>query len=266
MQRRAFTLIELLVVISIIALLISILLPALGSARAAARASQCLAQVRGFGQSAASYQADNKDWTIPVYNDDDHWTEIAGEYQGDSLEAFLCPEADQFDEAAVTNFGGFPAANRIGGHNTAWRFKQDVHAVISGDPITGSYTINIWAQDWRQSTKEFGRTFGLSADKAWGGLNNALMSGPASEIPMLAEGNWHNTAPRETDNPVTEPVARAGWRGSLMDRYLVKRHAGATNLVFADGHAENNKLGNMWTHQWHRDFLERENVLVPWAE
>lgn len=265
MSRRAFTLIELLVVISIIALLIAILLPALGSSRAAARASQCLTQVRGFGQSVTSFQVDNKDWTIPVYDDGgDHWTQIAAEYQGETVEVFRCPEADQFDDAAVTNFGAFPAENRIGGHNAAWRFKQDAYGAVSGDPLVGSYTINIWTQDWRQSQKQFGRTFGLPSSQAWGGLNNALMSGPASEIPMMGEGNWHNSAPRDTHNPVSEPIARSGWSGSLMDRYLVKRHAGTTNLVFGDGHAESNKLGEMWTHQWHRDFQEQESVAVPW--
>ena len=62
---RGFTLVELLVVIGIIALLISILLPALGRARAMGRKTQCLSNLRAFGQANAAYQAQFKDYNLP---------------------------------------------------------------------------------------------------------------------------------------------------------------------------------------------------------
>ena len=56
--RGGFTLIELLVVISIISLLISILMPSLTRARDQAKSVHCLARLKEFGNSIATYEND----------------------------------------------------------------------------------------------------------------------------------------------------------------------------------------------------------------
>ena len=57
---RAFTLIELLVVIAIIAVLAALLLSALGAARSKAAQTQCVHQLRTWGQVIALYAQDNE--------------------------------------------------------------------------------------------------------------------------------------------------------------------------------------------------------------
>ena len=56
-RRSGFTLVELLVVIGIIALLMSILLPTLGRVREQAKATQCMSNLRSFGQVLHIYAA-----------------------------------------------------------------------------------------------------------------------------------------------------------------------------------------------------------------
>jgi prepilin-type processing-associated H-X9-DG protein len=60
----AFTLIEILVVVLIIVLLIAILLPALGRARAVARAAGCLSNQRQIGLALVMYADDYNGWVL----------------------------------------------------------------------------------------------------------------------------------------------------------------------------------------------------------
>jgi prepilin-type N-terminal cleavage/methylation domain-containing protein/prepilin-type processing-associated H-X9-DG protein len=59
-HRRAFTLIELLTVIAIIGVLAAILIPTIGKVRENARATQCVANLRTWGNATNLYLADNK--------------------------------------------------------------------------------------------------------------------------------------------------------------------------------------------------------------
>ena len=259
-MRRAFTLIELLVVISIIALLIAILLPALGAARESSRAIQCLSNLRGFGQSYATFASDNKGNPIPVYFDGVHWTQVNKGLQSDTAEAYVCPEAETVNESASSAYGA-SANNRIGSRTSAWRFERDVFSAVSDGPVVGSYQINIWVQDWTEAIDRGFNVFGFDRSKAWEG--EALLE-PGSRLPLLGEGIWHNSAPHDTD--IAPGVEPNGSPTNLMGRYMLYRHGNrGINIVFADGSAEMVALPDLWTLDWHRDFNHREDVVVPYS-
>lgn len=60
LNRRAFTLIELLTVIAIIGVLAAILIPVVGKMRESARTTQCIANLRTWGNATNLYVAENK--------------------------------------------------------------------------------------------------------------------------------------------------------------------------------------------------------------
>ncbi len=264
--RRAFTLVELLVVIAIVALLVSILLPALQKASEQAKAAVCQVNLRQFGSISILYMEDHDgimcpsgygmDIThagLPNYNQlvaEMQWMNaLRGYYQVPDFR--VCPTAKT---PAVPQPGGTDAT-AIGSTFEAWGyFDSTVWWLLPGD--YGSYGINIW---FNYPTARSGSTYG-GRDCTW--FWGQADSPGADNIPMFldcAELNGgpsgHGGANRFQDPaPEFEDDFLSG--GTYLNRFVMNRHSGGVNSVFADGHARKVPLKKLWQLKWHREWFQ----------
>lgn len=236
-----FTLIELLVVISIIALLIAILLPALGAARNIATQMKCLAQLRDVGIATEVYSMDY-DGDLPVNGivvggsferssggKNYRWTALVGEYYnrentGSSADVhdfdhWKCPATlKNLPDGTVGEAQGTYGYNRFF-HNDPTTFPY--HTWRSKDQILKPGKLPL-----------FSDTHGV--DPYGGGLSMDYR-GPSEYA--ADQFGWQ-----------PDP-AKPGWTG-FPQSGPAPNHNGATNYLFADGHAE--VEGDIWPWQ---DFL-----------
>ncbi|MEM6553536.1 MAG: prepilin-type N-terminal cleavage/methylation domain-containing protein [Planctomycetota bacterium] len=232
----AFTLIELLVVISIIALLIAILLPVLTSARSAGRSAVCKSNLRQLGFAHTVYAQDF-----------------------DSLYSFsIIPNG----QAHVEFPTAFPA---LAGKPRRWNAEVLVDYIIN-KPSLSTNTADLSEQgeadificpssDKSTDTTEFWQnSYGMNAMLNYvpGSASPALYVSPSP----YNLGRWYqkfknveaivspsdtmllidNRNPSVTDQDFDLNFAAGEYTGPLGDGS--RRHDGANNTLFNDGHAE----------------------------
>jgi len=234
-SRAGFSLIELLIVLAIIVVLLGLLLPVLSAARQAARSTQCLQTLRQWSAAYEMYLNNNrgKSFAIGSYpsrmelGSPPMWWDLLQPYHPEIKQSLLCPEAT--DPANVAPSNAFQAW----GPFTFW----DAPGQVRGTYI-GSYGVNGWLYQAPPGSQ----------------LGTAPIVSPATSpaaplIPVFFDCIRIDVLPASADTAV--------FGGGGMGAVSFKRHRAGINLVFADGHAENLAVPELWKLHWSDDFQSR---------
>lgn len=269
MKSRAFTLIELLVVIAIIAILAAILFPVFAQAKEAAKKTTCLSNAKEMGTAVYLYAGDNDDtlcqtsWeselTTQPFNPGGqyqiHWTYLMQPYIK-NWGIFLCPS----DSNPVTP--KYPAPNGTGDlgqinggsmfcdwQAPKYSYIPNYNVMPAHDWLPVSLTTlpepaSIIAITERRNTLTNGSVVGKH--KGVSGFNPSQPCGYATLVPS----QYGSLAGSSNYAYWTEAQAIQHLKEDTKDkndivRVLWERHSGGANYVYVDGHAKNQKLGQI---------------------
>lgn len=209
-----FTLVELLVVIGIIAMLIAVLLPALAASRQQATNVKCLSNLRQLAQFAFAYCAENNGAFPLAYwdYDKDRSPEASWDYIIEHINGVRTVQPGIL-------FG------RRGGTSVAQCPSYD-RSIPGGDAFTGynyntSYIGGRFTQDGNDHR----------ASAKLGKLRDPVHTALFGDGEYASGPNKYMRAPFPSpEDPSSAEVHASGSQGF--------RHRNATNVAFADGHAE----------------------------
>ena len=266
--RKAFSLIELLVVIAVIAILAAMLLPALSKAKHQAQDVKCLSNLKQIAAAGQMYMNDTGQMILYCStNDMSSWRGRLSPYCT-MTDLQICPAAQALTKTISANGSVIGSASYAWG---AWPPDSSVAEI-------GSYSINGWLFSYDPN---------LDSTSGWAtpppGYVTAnpqfIFNKPASvlrpsQTPFFNDAVWWNEWPREGDSPAPDLSLGQADNITGMQRCTIWRHGGAKtatsfvgvqhifgasivpresaiNISFADGHAQQTKINDLWTLYWH---------------
>ena len=231
------------------------MLPALQSTRSAARNGMCISNLRQWLIITTNYAASNRGrfWEDHGHDPKGVWMPVLADYYGDVGEFRFCPEAT----TVTHNFGGTSKA--WGPFDTGF-----THGFRNTD--FGSYGINHWINPlgsnfrhgWRWRPQYQFETIWRIDDP--------------NATPVFADCMWYGGNPFDYDSGTlmgTVPFFEDWYEINFswaqdMGRFCTRRHRKQTNVAFADGHVDQLRMSALWNLSWHREFVPRDDVDVPW--
>jgi len=212
--RRGFTLIELLVVIAIIAILAGMLLPALSKAKSKALQTQCLSNYRQLNLAWLLYIDDHRDEMPP------NETILSGGRTGANASTNTWVAGNAYTDLSTANIerGMLFPYNRSA---RIYKCPADRSTVLDRGRLPRSRSVSMNA--YMNDTPDF------TDRSCWHKLSQVVNPPPSKAFVFVDE---HEHSIENARLVVTQP------RDYRWIDFPAMRHAGATTLSFADGHAE----------------------------